>query len=61
MDEVGLRCRAAGLRETMDEAEAAVEELGLPLIIRPAYTLGGTGGGIAYDRDELRAHRASRG
>ena len=36
-------------------------ELGLPLVVRPAYTLGGSGGGIAYDRDELRAHRASRG
>ena len=36
----------------MDEAEAALEEIGLPAIIRPSFTLGGTGGGIAYNRDE---------
>lgn len=38
---------------TLAEAEALIEELGLPLIIRPAYTLGGTGGGIAYTKEEL--------
>ena len=35
---------------TLKEAESLIEELGLPLIIRPAYTLGGAGGGIAYTR-----------
>ncbi|MCZ7362772.1 MAG: carbamoyl-phosphate synthase large subunit, partial [Candidatus Methanoperedens sp.] len=38
---------------TLEEAEALIEELSLPLIIRPAYTLGGAGGGIAYTRDQL--------
>ena len=38
---------------SMDEAQAALEELGLPLVIRPAYTLGGTGGGIANTLDEF--------
>ncbi len=38
---------------TIAEAEALIEELGLPLIIRPAYTLGGAGGGIARTREEL--------
>ena len=38
---------------SMDEAMAAMEELGLPLVVRPAYTLGGTGGGIAHTREEL--------
>ncbi|KCZ70607.1 carbamoyl-phosphate synthase large subunit [Candidatus Methanoperedens nitroreducens] len=38
---------------TLEEAEALIEELGLPLIIRPAYTLGGAGGGIARTREEL--------
>ncbi len=38
---------------SLEEAEALIEELGLPLIIRPAYTLGGAGGGIAYTREEL--------
>ncbi len=38
---------------SIEEAEAMIEELGLPLIVRPAYTLGGTGGGIARTREEL--------
>ena len=38
---------------SMDEAQAALEELGLPLVVRPAYTLGGTGGGIANTLDEF--------
>ena len=38
---------------SMDEIEETVKEFGLPLIIRPAYTLGGAGGGIAYTREEL--------
>ena len=40
--------------ETMAEAEAACEDLGLPLVVRPAYTLGGGGGGIAHDAAGLR-------
>lgn len=39
---------------TLEEAENFAREIGLPLIVRPAYTLGGTGGGIAYTMDELR-------
>ncbi|MHC1603935.1 MAG: carbamoyl-phosphate synthase large subunit [Candidatus Syntropharchaeales archaeon] len=39
---------------SIEEAEALIPELGLPLIIRPAYTLGGAGGGIALTREELR-------
>ena len=38
---------------SLDEARRASEELGLPLVVRPAYTLGGTGGGIAATKDEL--------
>ena len=38
---------------SMDEALAAMDELGLPLVVRPAYTLGGSGGGIAHTREEL--------
>ena len=38
---------------SLKEAEEAVEELGLPLIVRPAYTLGGAGGGIAHNKEEL--------
>ena len=40
---------------SMDEARQAAREMGLPLVVRPAYTLGGTGGGIANDADELEA------
>ncbi|WP_209427211.1 carbamoyl-phosphate synthase large subunit [Pararhodobacter sp. SW119] len=42
---------AAGVVEAMN----AIEEVGLPAIIRPAYTLGGTGGGVAYNRDDYEA------
>ncbi|WP_299360208.1 carbamoyl-phosphate synthase large subunit [uncultured Paracoccus sp.] len=42
---------AAGVAQAMD----ALEEIGLPAIIRPAYTLGGTGGGVAYNRDDYEA------
>ena len=38
---------------TMDEARAAAEQIGLPLVVRPAYTLGGSGGGIANTEEEL--------
>ena len=39
---------------SVEDAVAAVPEIGLPLVVRPAYTLGGTGGGIAYTEEELR-------
>jgi carbamoyl-phosphate synthase large subunit len=39
---------------SVKEAEKIVEELGYPVVLRPAYTLGGTGGGMAYNADELR-------
>jgi len=54
MEELGLRVPRSMLAETMEEADLAVEELGLPLVVRPAYTLGGIGGGIAYDRESFR-------
>ena len=40
---------------SVEEAEKIVEDLGYPVVLRPAYTMGGTGGGIAYNLDELRA------
>ncbi len=39
----------------MEEARKAAKELGLPLVVRPSYTLGGTGGGMAHNREELEA------
>ena len=52
-DQAGLRTPNARTVNTMDQAYAALEELGLPSIIRPAFTLGGWGGGIAYNREEF--------
>ena len=54
MKEVGLGVCKSGVATTMAEAEALLEQVGLPAIIRPAYTLGGHGGGVAYNRDEFR-------
>ena len=55
MQEIGLRVPRSAIAHTIAEAEAAPRaELGLPLVVRPAYTLGGSGGGIAHDRDGLR-------
>ena len=47
------RLPRSGDAKTLDEARAIREELGLPLVIRPSFTLGGSGGGIAYNTDEF--------
>ena len=53
MLEIGLDVPVSGIAHNMDDAWAIADRIGkFPLIIRPAYTLGGTGGGIAYNRDE---------
>ncbi len=54
MREVGLGVCKSGVATNMAEAEALLDMVGLPAIIRPAYTLGGHGGGVAYNRDEFR-------
>ncbi len=53
MVRIGLTCAAGRTVTTLDEAIAGVEETGFPAIIRPSFTLGGTGGGIAYNREEF--------
>jgi carbamoyl-phosphate synthase large subunit len=53
MQRIGLRVPISGIATTMAETEAIAEEIGFPLIIRPSFTLGGTGGGVAYNREEL--------
>ena len=50
---VGLEQAKSAAVSTMEEAFSFLEEIGLPAVIRPAFTLGGTGGGIAYNRDEF--------
>ncbi|MFA5059393.1 MAG: carbamoyl-phosphate synthase large subunit [Candidatus Omnitrophota bacterium] len=51
--EVGLDVPKSCFAHTLEEAKKAVETIGFPLIVRPSYTLGGTGGGIVHDMDEL--------
>ena len=53
MDKIGLESARSGVAHTVDEALAVLETTGLPSIIRPSFTLGGTGGGIAYNREEF--------
>jgi carbamoyl-phosphate synthase large subunit len=54
MLKIGLDLPKSGTAHTMEEAKKVAEEIGkFPLIIRPAFTLGGQGGGIAYNRDEF--------
>jgi len=53
MHRIGLETPRGRRVHTLDEARAALPEIRLPAIIRPSFTLGGTGGGIAYNRDEF--------
>ncbi|OYX78881.1 MAG: carbamoyl phosphate synthase large subunit [Sphingomonadales bacterium 32-65-25] len=53
MDKIGLESPKSRIAHTVEEALAALEEVGLPSIIRPSFTMGGTGGGIAYNREEF--------
>lgn len=53
MDEIGEEIPKCHAVESVDESLKAVEDIGYPVIVRPAFTLGGTGGGIAYNEEEL--------
>ena len=53
MIKIGLEVCKSRVVHNMDEARQALEEIGLPIIIRASFTLGGVGGGIAYNRDEF--------
>ena len=53
MEKCGLDVPSSQVVSNMEEAGAAREELGLPIVIRPSYTLGGKGGGIAYDEEQF--------
>ncbi|OFW98351.1 MAG: carbamoyl phosphate synthase large subunit [Alphaproteobacteria bacterium RIFCSPHIGHO2_12_FULL_66_14] len=52
MTKIGLECPKSEVVHNREEAARALDRVGLPAIIRPSFTLGGTGGGIAYNRDE---------
>ncbi|MBA3918905.1 MAG: carbamoyl phosphate synthase large subunit [Gemmatimonas sp.] len=53
MEKIGLKCPTGTTVTSLDEALVAVENTGFPAIIRPSFTLGGTGGGVAYNREEF--------
>ena len=55
MDRIGLESPKSAIVHSVEEALAAIDFVGLPAVIRPSFTLGGTGGGIAYNRDEYVA------
>jgi carbamoyl-phosphate synthase large subunit len=54
MQRIGVEVPKSGYAGTVDEAAASASQIGYPVVIRPSFTLGGSGGGIAYNVDELR-------
>ncbi|MGO9920300.1 MAG: carbamoyl-phosphate synthase large subunit [Isosphaeraceae bacterium] len=53
MEEIGLESAASGLAHNLDEGRQIRDAIGLPCVLRPSFTLGGSGGGIAYNREEF--------
>ena len=53
MQEIGLQVPRSGFANSLKEATSIVDEVGLPAVIRPSFTLGGTGGGIAFNNEEF--------
>jgi len=54
MDRLGIEMPRSKSAYSVEEAEKIAQELGFPVVIRPAYTMGGTGGGLVYNMEELR-------
>ncbi|HQR67829.1 MAG TPA: carbamoyl-phosphate synthase large subunit [Thermoanaerobaculia bacterium] len=55
MEDAGVAVLRSGLAKTLDEARAVARPFGFPVVIRPSFTLGGTGGGIAFNVDDFEA------
>ena len=55
MDKIGLGSARSGIAHSMEEAWSVQREMGFPTVVRPSFTLGGTGGGIAYNAEEFEA------
>jgi len=53
MNKIGLRIPKSGFGTNMQEVEETAQRIGFPIIVRPSFTLGGTGGGVAYNMEEL--------
>ncbi|MFH0919107.1 MAG: carbamoyl-phosphate synthase large subunit [Fibrobacterota bacterium] len=56
IQDIGLEVPRSGMAHSMDEAMTVIKEVGFPAIIRPSFTLGGTGGNIAYNMEEYRRY-----
>ena len=54
MNRLGIEMPRSDIAHSLEEAEKVLERIGLPCVIRPAYTMGGTGGGLVYNMDEFR-------
>ena len=54
MDELGIEMARSEVAYSVDEALKIADELGYPVVLRPAYTMGGAGGGLVYNREELK-------
>ena len=59
MQAIGLKVPESAIVHTLEDAMAAGDAIGFPVIVRPSFTLGGTGGGVAYNRQELEALSSS--
>ncbi len=55
MRKIGLKVPESAIIHTLEEAKDAADMVGFPIIVRPSFTLGGTGGGVAYNRQELES------
>ena len=53
MAKIGLRVPVSGIATSMEQARKIASEIGYPIIVRPSFTLGGTGGGVAYNAEDL--------
>ncbi len=53
MNKIGLRIPQSGIATDMNQARAIARDIGFPIIVRPSFTLGGTGGGVAYNSEDL--------
>jgi carbamoyl-phosphate synthase large subunit len=53
MSKIGIESPRSAIAHSMEEAWEGLAQVGLPCVIRPSFTLGGTGGGIAYNREEF--------
>ena len=60
MREIGLETPQSQIARSLDESLAIAGEIGYPVVMRPSFTLGGSGGGIAYNREELEDDRGTR-